>query len=308
MFRSKSTFSKLSLVSSFILALIAIFFSFSAQAANSEHSREPIKVVTSFSILENLVQELGGNQVDIVNLVGRNADAHVYQPKPSDAVAIANADLVVMNGLGFEGWISRLMDNNDYKKGRLVASKGSEALLHGDEVDPHAWQSFENIRIYINNISETLIELKPEHQAEFIQRQRALTERVEALERDAVQKISQIPSAQRVVVTSHDAFGYLGREFDIQFLAPVGFNGDAQPTATDVATVIDQIHRLGVKALFVENISSPRLLERISAETNASIGGSLYSDALSEIDGPAATYMDMMRHNLDALIGALLPR
>jgi zinc/manganese transport system substrate-binding protein len=288
---------------SFILAIL--FNVFLIVNANSAENQEPLNVVTSFSILENLVQEIGGDRVEIVNLVGRNADAHIYQPKPSDAVAISKAELVIVNGLGFEGWISRLMDNNGYKNSRLVASDGVNVFMHGDEVDPHAWQSFENILIYINNITQALIAEKPEYQDEFNHRRQALVQQVEQLQQEVSKQVASIPVKDRSVVTSHDAFAYLGREFDIQFIAPVGFSGDAEPTAADVASVINQINELGVKALFIENISSPRLLQRIAAEANVVIGGSLYSDALSEDDGAAPNYLTMMRYNIESLITAL---
>jgi zinc/manganese transport system substrate-binding protein len=267
----------------------------------------PIQVVTSFSILEDLVRELGGAQVRITNLVGRNSDAHMYQPKPSDAKAITRADLVILNGLGFEGWITRLMDLNDYRNARLVASDGVQALMIGDETDPHAWQSFDNIAVYVGNITRALVALRPEHKAEFTQRHAAYLQRVQALQREMLERISAVPPQQRVVVTSHDAFGYLGREFNIQFLAPVGLSTDAEATANDVSGIIREIRRLGVRALFMENINNPRLLEQISAETGISIGGRLYSDALGDIDGPSATYLSMMRHNIESLATALHP-
>lgn len=285
----------------FVLVIFLSVFSINVSANNEQ----PIRVVTSFSILENLVAELGGNRVDIKNLVGRNSDAHIYQPKSSDAVAIAKADLVIMNGLGFEGWIARLMDNNGYAKKRLVASQGVQTLMTDDEVDPHAWQSFQNIKIYIDNITQVLIEIAPQYKQEFDRRNEALMQKVRLLQQELSQKINAIPKSQRLVVTSHDAFAYLGREFDIQFIAPVGFNTDSEPTASDVAKLIDQIKSQGIKALFVENISNPRLMKQIAAETGVVIGGSLYSDALSEVDGPAATYLEMMRHNIESLVKAL---
>jgi len=285
----------------FLLMILLSIFSIRVVANNEQ----PIRVVTSFSILEDLVAELGGNRVDIINLVGRNSDAHIYQPKPSDAIAIAKADLVVINGLGFEGWISRLMYNNSYSKEQLVASQGVEILTNDNEIDPHAWQSFQNIQIYIDNISQVLLEIKPEYAAEFIQRKKTFEQKVALLQQELIQQINIIPKNQRRVVTSHDAFGYLGRELDIEFIAPIGFNTDSKPTASDVAKLIDQIKSQGIKALFVENISNPRLLEQIASETGAAIGGNLYSDALSDANGPASTYLDMMRHNIESIITAL---
>lgn len=284
--------------------VLVIFLSVLSNMAFA-NNQQPLRVVTSFSILENLVAELGGNHVEIKNLVGRNSDAHIYQPKPSDAVAIANADLVIMNGLAFEGWIARLMDNNGYSKKRLVASQGVQTLMTDDDIDPHAWQSFQNIKIYIHNISQALIELKPEYKNEFSQRNQVLMQKVIDLQQALSQKINAIPKNKRLVVTSHDAFAYLGREFDMQFIAPVGFNTDSKPTAKDVAKLIDQIKSQDIKALFVENISNPRLLAQIASETDAVIGGNLYSDALSEMTGPAPTYLEMMRYNIESIAAAL---
>ena len=285
----------------FLLALLISVLPFSAIA----HSDTPIKVVTSFSILHNLVQELGGEKVDIINLVAPNSDAHIYRPKPSDAIAIANADLVVLNGLGFEGWMARLIENNGSSAKQLIASNGVKELLIEGEMDPHAWQSFENIKQYSHNITQTLIELKPQYSKQFNQLNKAYMQKVNALQQSLSQKLSSIPKDKRLVVTSHDAFNYLGKEFSISFIAPVGVNTDIEPTASDVAKLIDQIKSQNIKALFIENINNPRLLRQIALETKVVIGGSLYSDALSEINGPASTYLEMMEYNIISLFAAL---
>lgn len=276
-----------------------------ANTVRADDSR--LRVVTSFSILQDLVTTLGGDHVSVVNLVGENSDAHTYQPKPSDAIAIASADLVVFNGLAFEGWMARLIENSGYKNQQLIASLGVDAITRGEESDPHAWQSFHNIRVYIHNITRMLIALRPQHAEELAQRQQRYLNALDALERRLIERIAGIPAKQRIVVTSHDAFGYLGREFDIQFLAPLGLSIDVEASAADVSAIIDQIRKRRVKALFVENINDPRLLQRIAAETGVAIGGRLYSDALSEAHGPAGTYLDMMRHNVESLISAFNP-
>ena len=276
-----------------------------ANTVRADDSR--LRVVTSFSILQDLVTTLGGDHVSVVNLVGENSDAHTYQPKPSDAIAIASADLVVFNGLAFEGWMARLIENSGYKNQQLIASLGVDAIIRGKEPDPHAWQSFHNIRVYIHNITRMLIALRPRHAEELAQRQRRYLHALNALERRLTERIAGIPAQKRIVVTSHDAFGYLGREFDIQFLAPLGLSIEVEASAADVSAIIDQIRKRRVKALFVENINDPRLLQRIAAETGVAIGGRLYSDALSEAHGPAGTYLDMMRHNVESLISAFNP-
>ena len=294
---STSIYSKLRLLCSVFLSLMLVMNTVNANESS-------IRVVTSFSILEDLVNKLGGEYVVVANLVDRNQDAHTYQPKPSDAVAIAKADLVVFNGLAFEGWITRLIKNSGYKNKQLIASDGVNAIQNGEEVDPHAWQSFNNIRVYIQNITHTLITLRPQHTDEFTQRQQQYLNALNVLENKLLKELADIPQNKRIVVTSHDAFGYLEREFDIRFLAPLGLSIEIEASAQDVANVIDQIREQNVKALFVENINSPRLLERIASETNAVIGGRLYSDALSDVDGPAGTYLKMMQHNINSLITA----
>jgi len=263
-----------------------------------------IRVVTSFSILEDLVNELGGDLVEVENLVGRDSDAHMYQPKPSDAVSVAKADLIVFNGLGFEGWMARLLANSNYKNNQVVASKGVKPIVVDGEPDPHAWQSFTNIRVYLDNITDSLVAFNPEHAAEFKQRHKEYLQKLRGLERELSEKLAFVPKDARIVVTSHDAFGYLGKEFDIQFLAPLGLSMDSDASATDVVGIINQIREQQVKALFVENISNPRLLNQISEETKVAIGGSLYSDALSSLDGPANSYFKMMEHNIESLINA----
>ena len=285
----------------FKLIFLCLLFLVNIASANESS----IRVVTSFSILEDLVKELGGQYVNVVNLVDRNSDAHTYQPKPSDAVAIAKADLVIFNGLGFEGWIPRLIKNSGYKNKQIIASKGVDAIKNGKETDPHAWQSFHNIRLYVQNISQMLIQLRPQYSKVLTKRQQKYLDSLNDLEINLKEQLVKIPVSKRIVVTSHDAFGYLGREFKIQFLAPLGLSLEVEASAEDVATIIDQIREQNVKALFVENINNPRLLELISAETNVAIGGRLYSDALSEVKGPAGTYLKMMRHNIESLITVL---
>ena len=283
------------------LSVVAFTFLLHAPAI-AEDSQ--LQVVTSFSILEDLVNELGGEYVNVVNLVGRNSDAHMYRPVPSDLVAIQNADLVVFNGLRFEGWIARLIEGSNQKSVQLVASAGIEPIILAEEFDPHAWQSFHNIRVYVRNITHMLITLMPQHTEDLTRRQQDYLAAVQDLENELSRKMAATPVDRRVVVTSHDAFGYLGREFDIQFLAPLGLSVDEEASAEDVASVIHQIRVRKVTALFLENISNPGLLNSISAETGVAIGGRLYSDALSEVEEPAGTYLGMMRHNLKSLIDA----
>ena len=283
--------------------LILTFFTFNVISVDASNQR--LEVVTSFSILEDITKELGGEHINIINLVPRNNDAHMYIPTPSDAAAIDKADLIIFNGLGFEGWIYRLLEDADGRGVQLNASRGVDFIMNDNEVDPHAWQSFQNIKIYVINISEMLIMLMPQFSEYLLNRQKVYLKKLDDLENELNRKISKISISKRIVVTSHDAFGYLGREFNIKFLAPQGFSLDVEATAKDVAAVVDQIRNKQVSAIFVENINNPKLLNTIAKEANVEVGGRLYSDALSEIDGLADSYLNMMQHNIQSIIKSL---
>jgi zinc/manganese transport system substrate-binding protein len=287
-----------------------------AQAANGA---EPLRVVATFSILADLAREIGGERVRVDALVGPDGDAHVYQPSPADAKRLARAQVVVANGLGFEGWMARLVKAAGYRGEVVVASHGvtprplarSGGKAGGqhrqDDVDPHAWQDVANVRQYAENIAAAFARADPEGAAYYRTRRAGYLDRLGALEAELRAGLNAIPAGRRKVVTSHDAFGYFARAYGLEFLAPVGVNTDAEASAADVAKLIRQIRQEHIPAVFLESISDPRLLERVKAETGARIGGSLYSDALSPVGGPASTYLEMMRHNLRTLSTALAP-
>lgn len=273
---------------------------------------EPLQVVASFSLLADMSRQVGGDRVEVKALVGPNGDAHVYQPTPTDAKTLAKADLVVMNGLGFEGWMERLVKAAGYRGPLVVASRGVTLLKlrHSDgaregNADPHAWQDPANGRHYVVNIREALIQADPSGAEVYRARAEAYLARLDALDREARTTLGVLPPTRRKLVSSHDAFGYFARAYGLEFIAPVGVSTDAESSAADVAALIRQIRREQIPAVFVENISDPRLLERIRRETGARLGGTLFSDALSSADGPASTYLDMLRHNVRTLAAAL---
>ena len=277
---------------------------------------ERLPVVASFSILGDLTQKVGGELVEVHTLVGAGADAHVYQPTPSDARALARARLVIVNGLGFEGWIDRLIKSSGYRGQLAVASKGVKALheahaeggkghRHGDDVDPHAWQDVANGGQYVANIAQALAAADPANRATYAANAARLQEELATLDREARSAFAAVPAAQRKVVTSHDAFAYFGRAYGIRFIAPVGVSTDAEPSAGEVAAIIRQIRRERIRAIFVENITDPRLLERISRESGARVGGTLYSDSLSPRGTAGDSYLGMMRYNIRTLAAAL---
>jgi zinc/manganese transport system substrate-binding protein len=299
----------------FVLAVAAAFALLSVQSAVAQ---EKIKVLASFSILADLVREVGGERVEVSSLVGPNTDMHDFQPTPAHAKAVAAAQLVVINGLGFEGWADRLVKSANYKGARLVASKGVKALTaeteghghnhkhkHSDRYDPHAWQEVANVKIYVANIRDALVAADAAGKDSYTKNAAAYLQKLDALEAEIKQLFTGLSEKQRRAITSHDAFHYFGDAYGIEFLAAQAAGGNTQPSARDVARLIQQIRKEGVKAVFVENISNPRVIEQIARETGAKIGGTLYSDALSEPSGPAASYLAMMRHNATTIAAGL---
>lgn len=278
---------------------------------------QPLPVVTSFSILADLVKVIGGSHVEVTSLVGPNADAHVFDPTPADAKRLANAKLVVINGLGFEGWMDRLIKSSGYRGSVIVASRGvktiQEAAGHGHQhghshaADPHAWQNPLNVKQYVQNIRIALAAAKPAAAQEFEQRAQAYSRDLDALDQSIRERLKPIPVAQRRIVTSHDAFGYFAAAYNVKFYPLQGLSTGSEPSAADVVRIIDQIKKNKVSAIFVENISDARVLERITKESGARIGGTLYADALSEPGTAVDTYLKLIEHNAATIIKGLAP-
>lgn len=270
---------------------------------------EKLPVVATFSILADLVQNVGGGRVDVTALVGPDGDTHVYQPTPEDAERLGAARLIVVNGLGLEGWIDRLIKASGAKAPVIVATKGLKPQQMREEgrieSDPHAWQSIADAKLYVKNILDGLIAADPEGESTYRGNAKDYLAKLDALEKEVMAEIAKIPPAKRQIITTHDAFGYFGSAYGFRFIAPEGVSTETEPSARDVAKIIRQIKAAKIPAVFLENITDPRLMKRIAAESGAKIGGALFSDALSPPDGPAATYIDMMRHNVSELSAAL---
>ena len=298
------------------------------------HSAEKIKALATFSILGDMVKRIGGQHVVVTTLVGPDGDTHVYRPTPAAAKAMSESDLLIVNGLEFEGWLDRLVEASDFKGERVVATKGIDAIPYGDseghdehakdkhddhakdkhdehahhdhgEFDPHAWQSLENAAIYVNNIAAALAAISPNNAAEFYKNRAAYIAEIKALDAQIHQMVAGLPEDRRTVVTSHDAFQYFGRSYGLTFLAPQGLSTESEASAKDVAHLIEQMRAKRISAVFVENITDARLIKQIAKETGATVGGTLYPGALSGPDGPASTYLKMIRHNATMLTRAL---
>jgi zinc/manganese transport system substrate-binding protein len=270
-------------------------------------AQDRIKAVASFSILGDLVRNVGGDRLEVAALVGPNSDAHAFSPTPADARTLGTARLVVVNGLGLEGWMTRLVKASGSKAPVVVASRGIATRTLEGAIDPHAWQSVANVKIYVANIRDGLIKADPPGRSAYEATVADYLGKLDALERDVRAAIGQIPAERRKIITTHDAFGYFGAAYGLALIAPEGVSTDTEPSARDVARIITQIKAQKIPALFMENVVNPRLMQQIARETGAKVGGTLYSDALSEPGGAAPTYIDMMRHNIRELSKALAP-
>ena len=266
-----------------------------------------LNVVASFSILGDFVRNVGGDRVNVTTLVGPNSDAHVYVPTPSDAKKVADAKLVFVNGLGFEGWMQRLLKSAGGKATVVTTTSGIAPLKLGSDADPHAWQSVANAKVYVANIRDALAAADPANAEAFKSNESAYLADLDALDREVRAAVAQIPEGRRKVISTHGAFGYFAAAYGVEFIAPVGVSTESEASAHDVAAIITQIRTARIPAVFMENISDPRLIRRISAETGARVGGTLYSDSLTAEKGDSPTYIAMVRHNIKALTSALSP-
>ncbi|MBP8221515.1 MAG: metal ABC transporter substrate-binding protein [Aeromonadaceae bacterium] len=284
-----------------------------------------VPVTATFSILGDLVQQVGGDQVSVSTLVGPNGDAHVYQPTPQDIRTLAQSKLLVSNGLSFEGWLERLDTASGFKGVKVVASQGiqphqmaeeeghehaaheheAEGHHHHGSLDPHAWNDPANVLLYVDNIARGLSQVDPEHASLYQQNAARYKAQLQKLDADYRARFAKLPAERRRAITSHDAFGYLAQAYHLTLIGAQGLSTEAEPSAAMIAGLIRQIRDEKIPALFIENISNPNLIQQIERETDARVGGELYSDALSPAGGEAATYLAMLEHNLSTLLAAL---
>jgi zinc/manganese transport system substrate-binding protein len=286
-----------------LAVLLPMLASPAARAADP--ALAPLNVVASFSILADMVSQVAGDAAEVSSLVGPNGDAHVYEPTPADARKLAQADLVFINGLRFEGWMERLARSAGTKRPVVAATRGITPRQLDGAADPHAWQSLSNARVYVENIRAALVAARPAQTAALNARAAAYLQKIDALQQRAITQFAAVPPAQRLVITTHDAFGYFGQAFHVQFIAPQKWSTEAEPSAKSVAGVIRQLTTLKVRALFVENMSDRRMMERIAQETGAVVGGSLHADALSPPGTPGDSYLGMYAHNVQSIAAAL---
>jgi len=274
------------------------------------HAADPLPVTASFSILGDLVRVVGAERVAVTTLVGPDEDAHVFEPKPSDVKTILGSKLLVTNGLGFEPWAGKLAKSAGYKGESVIASKGVKGRAMADEhghaeSDPHAWQNPNNVVLYVRNIAAGLSRVDPAGASAYQANAEAYVKELLALDSWAKEQFAAIPAVKRKVITSHDAFGYFAAHYGIKFLAPQGVSTEAEPSAKQVAQLIRQLQREKIKAVFVENMTNPKLLAQLSKDAGVTVGTALYADALSAPGKPGSTYLQMVRHNVTQLAAGM---
>ena len=305
-----------------IRKLLAASIAGAALLSGASFAAEPVPVVASFSILGDLVRVVGGERVSVTTLVGPDEDAHVFEPKPTDAKTLVQSRLLIVNGLGFEPWAQKLAKSAGYKGETVVASRGVKPLVmaeedahgekghkdkghHHDEADPHAWQNPHNVVLYTRNIAAALAKVDPAGATAYQTNANAYVKELQALDTWAKAQFAAIPADKRKAITSHDAFGYLAAQYQIKFLAPQGVSTDAEPSAREVAQLIRQIQRERIKAVFVENMSNPKLLAQLGKDAGVTVGPALFVDALSAAGGRADSYLKLMRHNVTQLAAGM---
>ena len=311
-----------------LLTSITATVALTLSVPNTSWADDPIPVVATFSVLGDMVKRIGGEHISLTTLVGADGDTHVYQPTPQAARVVAEADVLFINGLGFEGWLERLVEAAPFAGSLVVATTGIEPIAFGDHddheegheegheeatdhhgehgaFDPHAWHSFTNAIIYANNIAAGLAQVDPTNAGFYYQNHQIFVNEIRELKAEADVIMAALPIDKRTVVTPHDGFGYFADLYNLRFEAPQGLSTESEASAADVAKLILLIRKQEISAVFIESITDNRLMEQIANETGAVIGGKLYSDALSSEDQPASTYLDMMRHNTKTLSQAL---
>ncbi|MCL2898981.1 metal ABC transporter substrate-binding protein [Brenneria tiliae] len=268
-----------------------------------------LDVVASFSVLGDMVSQIGGDRIRVTDLVKPNGDPHEFEPSPRDSKTLAEADVVFVNGLELEGWLDRLVSASGYAGKVVTASNGIQTLTMVEdgktETDPHAWNSMSNGVVYARNIVAALSEADPQN-ADYYRKQgetyiRQLTE----LDNYAKRTFADIPPEKRKVLTSHDAFGYFSQAYGVKFLAPVGYSTESEASGKKVASLIKQIKQEKITTYFIENQTDPRLVRQIANASGAQPGGELYPEALTDASGPAPTYTAAFKHNVDAIAAGM---
>lgn len=273
-----------------------------------------LKAVATFSIIGDLVQNVAGDKIELTTLVGADADVHDFEPTPSDLAILAGAQLIFENGVGLESWLDNLYTSSGSQAERVVLSKGIALIdavgkdhAHSDH-DPHLWQDPQNTMQMVKAIRDALVKADPANTSIYQQNADAYLAKLAALDQEIVSTVTALPPERRKLVTSHDALGYFAARYGFEIVGSViaSLNTEAgEPSAQDIVALVNGIRQQGVKAIFLESQSNPKLVERVAQEAGIAIGPELYTDALGAAGSPGATYIDAMRHNVRAIVDAL---
>ncbi len=287
---------------SFITVIVSFLLTFSLVA------QEKINVLASFSVLADMTQNIGGDLIEVNTLVPTGSDPHTHEPTPRDAKLVNNADLILLNGLTFEGWFNELIENSGTKATTFVVStaiKPIESIAYKDSYDPHAWMNVQYGISYVEQIAKKLIELDPSNKKTYEFNLSVYKKQLAKLDSYVFEEISKIPKAQRILITSHDAFQYFGIRYGLRLEAVLGTSTDAEVQTQDLMRVSKLVRSENVPAVFIESTVNPKLLKQIASDNNVEIGGSLYADSLGDEHSPAPTYYDMIKYNTDVIVKAM---
>lgn len=297
----------------FLITIFCLFAAiFFASFQKDENDTQP-NIITTFSILEDITKNIIGDhaEIHIKSIVPLYTDPHTYQPKPKDAKIFNKADIVIVNGWGFEGWLDKFIVASKFKGTLITATNNlasrQEQINGKNIIDPHAWHSIPHVIGYVKNITKLLSEYYPNSSKQFESNAQNYIKKLHKLDRELIQLFASIPKEKRYVVTTHDAFWYFGKHYGLKFLSPIGTDTDQEPSAKDIKTLINFIKKNSVRAIFIENLSNTRQIQKISQETGVEISGTLYADGLSDAKHNAATYIDMMRYNAHLIYNKLTP-
>ena len=287
---------------------IFLLFAISLCLPNALHAQDKLKVLSSASMFTDMTKNIGGDKIDLETIVPIGGDPHLHEPTPNDAIKVSKAELILINGLTFEGWITDLVANAGKQAKTVTITEGVDVIeskQYKNAADPHAWMNAKNGMVYAKNIYDALATLDPANEQYYLKNYRRYSSQIEDLDAYIEKEIQSIPRDQRVLITSHDAFSYYGNRYGLRLEAIMGISTEAEAQTSDFVRVTEIIRKYNVPAIFIESTINPKMIKQIAADNNVSIGGELYADSLGDKDSEGGTYIKMLKHNTDVIVSAL---
>lgn len=275
----------------------------------SLNAQDKIKIISSASMFTDMAKNIMTDDFEISTIVPVGGDPHKYNARPSDANKVSKADIVLVNGLTFEGWITELIENSGTKAKIVTLTEGItpiSSLDYANSSDPHAWMDVSMSLTYIKNIKNALSEIKPEASDRINANYEKYSAQLKALDEEIKTKISSIPEAKRILITSHDAFQYYGARYGVRLEAIMGISTEAEAQTSDITRVSRVIKESKVPSVFVESTINPKMLKQIAKDNKVGIGGELFADSLDDPEKPAGTYVGMLRYNTNTIVDGLV--